>query len=138
MNRSQKTQKKSYEIDRREFCKTVPCAAAGVWIAETFYRDLIPEKEEMMAKKITSVKARVKSIKGTCALGHRVGDEVTFTESGVEGKICMHALYSMLPAVFAMMFDANFPWLTDPDKKTHACPDAANPVVFEIKRIREK
>jgi uncharacterized repeat protein (TIGR04076 family) len=43
----------------------------------------------------------------------------------------------MLPAVFAMLFEAKFPWLTDPDTKTHACPDAYNPVVFEITRVRE-
>jgi uncharacterized repeat protein (TIGR04076 family) len=55
----------------------------------------------------------------------------------VEGKICIHALYSMLPAVFALMYGARFPWLSDPDKKTHACPDAANPVVFEITRVWE-
>ncbi len=91
-----------------------------------------------MDKKIKAVKTRVKSVEGTCALGHRVGDVVTFTESGVEGKICIHALYSMLPAVFAMLFDASFPWLKDPETKTHACPDAYNPVVFEITRIREK
>jgi uncharacterized repeat protein (TIGR04076 family) len=35
-----------------------------------------------------------------------------------------------------MMFEAQFPWLKVPDKKTHACPDAYNPVVFEIMRIR--
>jgi uncharacterized repeat protein (TIGR04076 family) len=43
----------------------------------------------------------------------------------------------MIPAVFAMMFESNFPWLKEPDKKTHACPDASNPVMFEITRIRE-
>ena len=66
------------------------------------------------------------------------GDVVEFTEAGVEGKICIHALYSMMPAVFAMLFDAQFPWLKDKDTKTHACPDAYNPVVFEITRIREE
>ena len=87
-----------------------------------------------MAKEKKSVIAKVISQKGTCTLGHKVGDVVKFCESGVEGKICIHALYSMLPAVFAMMYNAEFPWLKDPDKKTHACPDAANPLIFEIKR----
>jgi uncharacterized repeat protein (TIGR04076 family) len=93
-------------------------------------------EEVDMAGEITSVTAKVISVKGTCGQGHKVGDVVKFTESGVEGKICIHALYSMLPGVFAMMFDARFPWLQDPEKKTHACPDAANPVVFEIARHR--
>ena len=70
-----------------------------------------------------------------CELGHKVGDQITCTETGVEGKICMHALYSLVPKVFAMMYDANFYWLEDPDVATHACPDAENPVVFEVKRV---
>ena len=91
-----------------------------------------------MTKKVVAVTAKVISKKGTCGF-HEVGDKVKFTESEVDGKICIHALYSMLPAVFAMMFEARFPWLREnPDKKTHACPDAYNPVVFEIERIREK
>jgi uncharacterized repeat protein (TIGR04076 family) len=95
------------------------------------------EKEENMAKPVTAVKAKVKSVKGTCALDHKVGDVVKFTEAGVEGKICIHALYSMFAAVFAMMYDVKFPWLEDPDTKTHACPDGVNPVIFEITKIRE-
>lgn len=90
-----------------------------------------------MEKKVKAVQAKVISVKGECGAGHKVGDVVTFTDRGVEGMICIHALYSMLPAVFAMMFEARFPWLKDPDKKTHPCTDAANPVVFEITRIRE-
>jgi len=141
---------RSRKINRREFCKAVPCAA----VAGTSFSSLLAiapeeakarlssqkppsEKEESMAKEITAVKAKVIRVKGTCSLGHKVGDIVKFTETGIEGKICIHALCSMLPAVFAMMFEARFPWLKDPDTKTHACPDAMNPVVFEITRIRE-
>jgi len=143
--------KPSCPISRREFCKAFPCAVIGgvsfsCLIGKISKKHvLIPlsqlsrfEKEDDMAKKVTAVIARVKSLKGTCSLGHKVGDEVKFTESGVEGKICIHALYSMLPAVFAMMYEAQFPWLKEnPDKKTHACPDAYNPLIFEIERIRE-
>jgi uncharacterized repeat protein (TIGR04076 family) len=118
-------------IKRREFCKAVPGAVAGSWVFAG------ADQEEKMAGKVTSVIAKVKSQKGSCAIGHKLGDEVRFTEEGVDGKICIHALYSMMPAVFAMLFDARFPWLEDPDTKTHACPDAYNPVVFEITRVRE-
>lgn len=91
-----------------------------------------------MEKPIKYIEVKVKSVKGTCSLGHKPGDIIKVTEEGVEGKICIHALYSMLPAVFAMLYEARFPWLKEnPDKKTHACPDAANPVIFEITRIRE-
>lgn len=81
-----------------------------------------------------TVVAKVISQKGTCGLGHKPGDEIIFTEDGVKGKICIHALYSFLPKVFAMMYDSQFPWLEDPDVSTSACPDAYNPVVFEISR----
>ena len=83
-----------------------------------------------------TVIARVIRQEGHCAAGDQVGDEVVFDGLTVQGKICISALYSMLPKVFAMRYGATFPWLKDPDVATHACPDAWNPVVFEIRRIR--
>ena len=80
--------------------------------------------------------ARVIGQTGSCAAGHRVGDEIVFEETIESGKICIHALYSFLPKVIAMRYGATFPWLEDPDVATHACPDASNPVVFEIRRVR--
>jgi len=91
-----------------------------------------------MAKKVKEVRAKVLSAKGTCEQKHEPGDVVRFTDRGVDGHICIHALYSMMPKVFAMMFNAEFPWAKDhPDTLTHPCPDAANPVVFELTRIYE-
>ncbi len=86
---------------------------------------------------VKEVKAKVVSVKGTCDLGHKPGDVVRFTQTCVDGKICVHALYSMMPKVFAMMFNGHFPWAQDPDVLSHPCPDAANPVVFELTRIYE-
>ena len=128
-------------MKRREFCKTVPCIAlATIYPAalQGTYPNELSIKEASMSKKITAVQAKVISQKGSCGLGHKIGDVVEFTESGIKGKICIHALYSMMPGVFAMLFDAQFPWLKDKDTKTHACPDAYNPVVFEISKIREE
>jgi uncharacterized repeat protein (TIGR04076 family) len=96
-----------------------------------------PNKETNMAKKVKEVKAKVLSVKGACEQKHKPGDVVRFTDGGVDGHICIHALYSMMPKVFAMMFNADFPWAKDPDVLTHPCPDAANPVVFELTRISE-
>jgi uncharacterized repeat protein (TIGR04076 family) len=129
-------------VDRRAFCEQSGCAALGVLSLAVLPASAgsagasRPRGDEHMESKISSVVGKVISIKGTCGAGHRVGDTMTFSEQGVEGKVCIHALYSMLPAVFAMLFDAKFPWLENPDRKTHACPDAANPVVFELTRIR--
>ena len=76
---------------------------------------------------------------GTCTAGHKIGDEViiNFDENKIEGKVCLHALYSVLPKVFAMAYGAEFPWLEDRDVSTHACPDAWNPLVYEVRRIRK-
>lgn len=79
--------------------------------------------------------ARVISVRGHCGFGHKVGDEVVFDGETVQGRVCMSALYSFLPKVFAMHYGVEFPWLADKNVSTHACPDAYNPVVFEIRRI---
>jgi uncharacterized repeat protein (TIGR04076 family) len=92
------------------------------------------EREAVMPKRVKKVTAKVTSVKGECGLGHKVGDVVTFTERGVQGFVCVHALYSLMPKVFAMMYNAEFPWAQDPDVLTHPCPDAVNPVVFELRR----
>jgi len=39
--------------------------------------------------------------------------------------------------VFAMRNGAEFAWAKDPDVVKSACPDGKNPVVFEIRRLRE-
>ncbi len=80
--------------------------------------------------------ARVISQKGTCASEHKVGDEVLFTRDSVQGRICLSALYSMLPKVYAMRYGAHFPWLEDQSVATHACPDGYNPVIFELRRVK--
>jgi len=52
--------------------------------------------------------ARVISQKGTCGNEHQVGDEVLFTGDSVQGRICLSALYSMLPKVYAMRYGVGF------------------------------
>ncbi len=95
----------------------------------------MPENQEIGDQGFTIV-AKVTRQEGHCEFGHKVGDEVIFDGERVQGKVCLSALYSFLPKVFAMRYGANFPWLDDPDVATHACPDARNPVVFEIRRVR--
>ena len=134
----------SGDKNRREFCKKVPCAAMGIMASSgllasflkgsTLPDDYKSKNENIMANIVT---AKVISQKGSCGIGNEVGDEIVFTEDGVNGKICIHALYSFLPKVFAMMHDSQFPWLDDPDVSTSACPDAYNPVIFEISRKKK-
>jgi len=85
-------------------------------------------------------KVELKVIKqeGTCGFGHKVGDVIVFDERKIDGEICFHALYSVIPKVMAMRYGAEFPWAEDKDVATHACPDAYNPLVFEVRRVREE
>jgi len=81
------------------------------------------------------VVARVVSQQGTCGAGHKVGDEWTISGKTPEG-ICLSAFDAFSPALRVLMFGGAFPWSSDPDTTTAACPDAANPVVFELRRVR--
>jgi len=92
----------------------------------------VPEKGEY------KIELKVIKQEGTCGFGHKVGDVIVFDERKIDGEICFHALYSVLPKVMAMRYGAVFPWLKDQDVATHACPDAYNPLVFEVRRIREE
>lgn len=84
------------------------------------------------------VEVRVKSQEGKCVFGHKVGDKIIFDGRCVKGDICYSALTVLLPKVFAMRYDASFPWAEDKDVISNACPDGENPVVFEIRRIKVK
>ena len=54
--------------------------------------------------------ATVRSVKGHCDFGHRVGEQVVFDGETVQGRVCLHALYSFLPKVFAMRYGARWNW----------------------------
>jgi uncharacterized repeat protein (TIGR04076 family) len=77
-----------------------------------------------------------KDVKGHCEAGMRVGDRAVFDGVHMEGRLCIHALAGMMAKLFAMHQGIVFSWLQDPDLATHACPDAENPVTFEIRRER--
>jgi uncharacterized repeat protein (TIGR04076 family) len=83
------------------------------------------------------VQVTVRSQKGKCAAGHKVGDKIVFDGKSVIGNICYSALLVLLPKVYAMRYGAEYPWAEDKDVICNACPDAKNPVVFEIRRIKK-
>ncbi len=87
-----------------------------------------------MAKKY-EVKASVILQKGFCGAGHKVGDEYT-VGSTTPGGVCLAAFNALYSAVRVLQYGGTFPWSEDPDTAQVACPDAANPVVFELRRIR--
>ena len=85
------------------------------------------------------VAIRIVSQKGTCEAGHKVGDEWTITVQDFKTPqgMCIYAFDAIFPFSQVLMYGGSFPWETDPDVTTVACPDAENPVVFELKRLRK-
>jgi uncharacterized repeat protein (TIGR04076 family) len=82
------------------------------------------------------VSIRVISQKGTCEVGHRPGDE-WIIENETPAGLCPFAFYAIYPIATPLMFGGSFPWEADPDRATVACPDAENPVVFELRRLHD-
>ena len=82
------------------------------------------------------VAVKVVSQEGTCAREHKVGDEWVIGKKTPEG-ICLAAFDVLYSNARVLMFGGSFPWETDPDVNTVACPDAKNPIVFELRRLRK-
>jgi uncharacterized repeat protein (TIGR04076 family) len=82
------------------------------------------------------VVATVISIGGQCAF-HQIGDQIAYDGRSIAGTFCPSAFVAMMPTLYAMRLGAQFPGLEDRDVMMFACPDAENPVVFEIRRVQE-
>jgi len=87
---------------------------------------------------MSAIEVTVRKQEGKCAFGHKVGDRIVFDGKSVKGNICYSALMVLLPKVYAMRYDAIFPWAKDSDVICNVCPDPENPVVFEIKRLKKR
>ena len=77
--------------------------------------------------------ARVISQKGTCAAGHKVGDEFVIGQK-TPPAFCSWAFYTLFPFAQVLQFGGAVPWEDDRNRTTVACPDPGNPVVFELSR----
>jgi len=86
---------------------------------------------------MSEVIAKVISQDGTCAAEHRVGDEFVMGETTPPG-MCSWAFYTLFPFAKVLQFGGSFPWEQETNKTTVACPDPANPVVFELSRLSSR
>ena len=77
--------------------------------------------------------AKIISQKGACSAGHRLGDEFVIGQQ-TPPDLCSWAFYTLFPFAQVLQFGGSFPWEQDANKTTVACPDPANPVVFELRR----
>ena len=88
---------------------------------------------------IYSVKITVKSQSGFCHAGHKPGDSwiIDKVDWKTPGGMCVSGYECCESMAFALRFGAVFPWEKDPDASFSTCPDPGNPVVFEVRRLRE-
>ncbi|HSR14062.1 MAG TPA: TIGR04076 family protein [Thermodesulfobacteriota bacterium] len=86
---------------------------------------------------------RIASVKGTCAAHHRVGQEFDLSKPFTVGineegtALCPSAFYAAFPSYRTLRFGGELPWEEDKDTAHIACPDPANPLIIELRRIRE-
>ncbi len=86
---------------------------------------------------------KVVSVKGTCNAGHKVGQEFDLSKEFTlgyrpDGKaLCPSAFHAVYPSWRVLRFGGEMPWEADKDLAHVACPDALNPMVMELRRIRD-
>lgn len=86
---------------------------------------------------------KVVSVKGTCAANHSEGQEFDLSQdfvmglSGKAGTICPHAFNVAFPFWQVLRHGGDFPWEEDKEKAYFACPDPTNPVVMELRRVKD-
>lgn len=87
----------------------------------------------------TRVKIEVVEVMGTGACSsdlHKVGQVWIAEDAIVPQGMCCWAYNSIEPFVNALRFGGRFPWRDDPKARV-CCPDADNPVVFELTALDE-
>lgn len=90
---------------------------------------------------------KVINIKGDCAAGLKVGDEIDltapctpkdFVEWKKKPKVCPHLLSSILPQVLILQSGGKIPWEKKKDEIQVMCPDPKNIVSLLLKRVRNR
>ena len=76
----------------------------------------------------------VKSIKGTCHAGHRVGDKIELDCHKTSG-LCGFFYHGIFPTLSLLQFGGQYPW-GNPDRVELECLDKKNAVTLELQRIR--
>lgn len=89
---------------------------------------------------------KVINIKGNCAAGLNVGDEIDLTipclpeeydEWKRKPKVCPHLLTSIFPQILILQSGGEIPWEKKKDEATVMCPDPQNIVTLILKRTKK-
>ena len=83
------------------------------------------------------ITVKVVSMKGSCAAGHKIGDEWVIEGDHTPAGMCMYAYNSLFPFTQVLSLGGTLPWEPDPDITNVSCTNAAHPVIFEVRRVPE-
>ncbi len=93
----------------------------------------MPESESI-GRKIVGI---ITDARGVCAAGHKVGDQFELSGYTSDG-LCGYFYHDIFPYVVMLEFGGGFPEeYGDPDVIKMECPDKANPVGIELRRLPE-
>ncbi len=91
----------------------------------------------MQEEKGYRVLGTIKSVTGTCAAGHKVGDVLSLSARNT-GGLCGYLYHSVFPYLVMLQFGGGFPpeW-GNPEVVQMDCIDKANLVTIELRRVRK-
>ncbi len=69
-----------------------------------------------------------------CIHGHKTGQRMIYEGTRISGDICVSALVSMFPILYALKYDGNLSYADDEGKVRVCCTDADNLVIFKCWR----
>jgi uncharacterized repeat protein (TIGR04076 family) len=82
---------------------------------------------------MNKVNIKVKSVKGFCSAGHKIGDEWKIDENiFVPQNLCMHAFYVLYPWIQTLRMGGEIPWSVNGEIDV-PCIDTENMVIFSLK-----
>jgi uncharacterized repeat protein (TIGR04076 family) len=97
------------------------------------------EEAGELCKPKNNVIAKVISQEGVCWVGHKVDDEFQVLGGLTPAGLCPLAYHNMFHFAAVLLYGGAFTWARDPDKEERvACPDASNPVIFQLRRERKE
>ncbi len=76
----------------------------------------------------------IKSVKGICSWGHKVGDKIELSGHNT-GGLCGVFYHDIFPSIIMLQFGGSYPW-GNPDRVEKECTDKSNAVTIELQRQR--
>jgi len=91
----------------------------------------------MRKTKVYNVIGTIKDVKGTCHVGHKVGDQLNLSGHSSDG-LCGFLYHDIFPFITMLQFGGEFPagWRGS-DKLRFSCMDKANCVTVELSRKKK-